>query len=94
MSEVVVTGKPTYEELADTLFDVVNQACQQEDTEWVDDNSMPGGQRIVRSNRHLDSSFISAYADGIAMLGRLGMVNVTEDSGRWVTAEFLGEDDG
>ena len=87
-----MTDKPSYEELVEALEDCLYQGCWQEDTEWVDDDTKPGGKRIVRSNGRLDSSALSAYADGLILLERLGKVRVRERYGRRVIATPVDKD--
>jgi hypothetical protein len=77
---------PTTDEITDALYNVISQACFREDTRVVHDADSVSGLRIVRSNPRYESDFLTYYAEGISMLGRLGRLHVTEASGRWVVA--------
>lgn len=67
----------TREEIIECLCDVVNQACA------IGDEP---------DEMLLDSGFLSAYADALLLLEKLGKVKIINRGGRGVRAKWIKED--
>ena len=69
-------SKPDFNEVVEVLCDVINQACGIDDKERT---------------HELDSGALSAYADGIRLLDKLGKVEMVHQAGRRVLAKWIKE---